>query len=136
MHAERTFWEKATAVHVFCHQSRTRGERYSRHWHDLVRLDDAGIAAPALADHLLATAVARHKQMFFAEQSADRTPINYLTAVQGALQLVPSREGLRALEDDYRHMRQDGLLESDAESFEQLMARVADLESRAHATDQ
>lgn len=135
MHAERTFWEKATAVHVFCQQSRTRGERYSRHWHDLVRLDDAGIAAPALADQVLATAVARHKQMFFAEQSADRTPINYLTAVQGALQLVPSEEGLRALEYDYLHMLQDGLLESNAESFEQLMARVADLESRANATD-
>ena len=39
MLAERTFWEKATAIHVFCRQERKRGERLSRHWHDLARLD-------------------------------------------------------------------------------------------------
>jgi len=33
--AERTFWEKATAAHVYCLQGRLRGERYSRHWYDL-----------------------------------------------------------------------------------------------------
>lgn len=32
MLAERTFWEKATAVHVYCLQGRRRGERWSRHW--------------------------------------------------------------------------------------------------------
>lgn len=31
MAAERTFWEKATAAHVYCLQGRLRGERYSRH---------------------------------------------------------------------------------------------------------
>lgn len=48
MKAERTFWEKATAIHVFCVQGKLRGERFARHWHDLVRLDDAGIAEVAL----------------------------------------------------------------------------------------
>lgn len=31
MHAERTFWEKATAIHVFCLQERLRGDRFARH---------------------------------------------------------------------------------------------------------
>lgn len=31
MRVERTFWEKATAAHVFCLQGRLRGERYARH---------------------------------------------------------------------------------------------------------
>ncbi len=44
IHAERTFWEKATAIHAFCLQEWLRGERFSRHWHDIVRLDDIGIA--------------------------------------------------------------------------------------------
>ena len=35
MHAERTFWEKATAIHVFCLQERLRGDRFARHWHDI-----------------------------------------------------------------------------------------------------
>ena len=30
MLAEQTFWEKATAIHVFCRQERRRGERLSR----------------------------------------------------------------------------------------------------------
>ena len=44
MYAERTFWEKATAIHVFCLQERLRGDRFARHWHDVVRLDAAGFA--------------------------------------------------------------------------------------------
>jgi hypothetical protein len=42
MRVERTFWEKATAIHVFCLQGRFRSaERFARHWHDVVRLDEA-----------------------------------------------------------------------------------------------
>ena len=59
MHAERTFWEKATAIHVFCLQERLRGERFARHWHDVVRLDDAGIADTASADRDLAQALSQ-----------------------------------------------------------------------------
>ena len=34
MRPERTFWEKATAIHVFCAQGSFRGgDRYARHWH-------------------------------------------------------------------------------------------------------
>ncbi len=69
MRPERTFWEKATAVHVFCAHGEFRGgDRFARHWHDLSRLDQAGIANSALADHSLALAVARHKAIFFAER--------------------------------------------------------------------
>lgn len=43
MRAERTFWEKATAIHVFCAQGEFRGgDRFARHWHDLSRLHHAG----------------------------------------------------------------------------------------------
>src|SRR5690606_22986163 len=59
MRVERTFWEKATAVHVFCLQGRIRGHRFARHWHDLARLDEAGHADAALLDRDLAKAVAR-----------------------------------------------------------------------------
>ena len=76
MLAERTFWEKATSMHVYCLQGRVRGERWSRHWHDLVRLDDAGIAAKALADRELALSVARHKGMFFRENDSNRQRID------------------------------------------------------------
>ncbi len=127
MHAERTFWEKATAIHVFCLQGRLRGERFARHWHDIVRLDDADIAGKAFADRDLGRSVARHKGMFFAEKGADRRPIDYMLAIGGGLCLVPSGRGLEALKEDYDRMVEDGLLLDDAEPFETLIARCGDI---------
>ena len=132
MHAERTFWEKATAIHVFCLQERLRGDRFARHWHDVARLDEAGIVAVAFADRDLAYAVARHKNMFFAEKAADRSPIDYAAAVGGGLRLVPASEALKILEEDYARMVEDGLLLEDTEPFEALMARCADIAARAN----
>ncbi len=134
MHAERTFWEKATAIHVFCLQERLRGDRFARHWHDVVRLDEAGVAEAAFADRELANAVARHKSMFFAEKAADRSPIDYVAAVNGGLQLVPGGDAAEALQEDYGRMVEDGLLLDDAEPFEALMARCADIVARANRT--
>lgn len=132
MHAERTFWEKATAIHVYCRQERLRGDRFARHWHDVVRLDEAGIAAAAIADPALAHAVARPMAMFFAEKSADSSVIDYAAAVRGDLQLLPTGKGLAVLEDDYRRMVADGLLHDDAELFDELMARCAEIAERAN----
>ena len=132
MHPERTFWEKATAIHVFCLQERLRGERFARHWHDLVRLDEAGIAEAAFTDGKLANAVARHKSMFFAEKAVDGGVIDYVAAVNGGLQLVPAGAGVKALKDDYARMVDDGLLFDEAEPFEVLMARCAEIAARAN----
>ncbi len=132
MLAERTFWEKATAVHVFCRQQRCRGERLSRHWHDLVRLDDAGIAERALANRNLALSVARHKAMFFREKDAAREWIDYRAAVSGALQLVPHGPGCESLADDYDRMLRDGMLPDGEERFETLMQRCAQIQERAN----
>ncbi len=132
MAAERTFWEKATAVHVFCRQQRNRGERLSRHWHDLVRLDDAGFAARALADRTLALAVARHKAMFFREKDAAGEWVDYGAAVSGDLQLVPEGSFHEALADDYGRMLSDGMLLDDEERFADVMERCADLQKRAN----
>ncbi|PSM16479.1 nucleotidyl transferase AbiEii/AbiGii toxin family protein [Nitratireductor sp. StC3] len=132
MHAERTYWEKATAMHVFCLQQRLRGERFSRHWHDVARLDDAGFAASAVADRALANAVARHKSMFFAEKADDGRGIDYGVAVNGGLQLVPNGRARAALEDDYQQMVEDGLLLDDAEPFEALMEQCEILTVRAN----
>lgn len=133
MHAERTFWEKATAIHVFCLQERLRGDRFARHWHDVVRLDEAGFATTACADRELANAVARHKAMFFAEKAADRLVIDYASAVNGGLQLVPAGDGAKALAEDYARMVDDGLLLEEAEPFETLMERCADIAARANS---
>lgn len=62
MRPERTFWEKATAMHVYCAQGAFRGgNRFSRHWHDITRLDAAGFVDAAIRDPEVGLAVARHK---------------------------------------------------------------------------
>lgn len=131
MLAQRTFWEKATAIHVFCRQRRRRGERLSRHWYDLVRLDESGFASMALSDQTLAIAVACHKSMFFREKDWSGTWVDYHEAVSGGLQLIPEGEMYRVFGEDYERMMSDGLLLDD-ERFDQLMDRCSDIEIRAN----
>ena len=110
MLAERTIWEKATAIHVYCGRERRRGERLSQHWHDLARLDDAGVANRAFADRALASSVARHRTIFFPEKGATGERIDYQAAVSGGLQVVPTGSALEVLADDYGRMAADGTL--------------------------
>lgn len=133
MRAERTFWEKATAAHVFCSEGPLRGDRFARHWYDLAKLDEAGLAEAAIADREIAAAVAAHKSWFFAEKDSDRQTIDYGLAVAGALRLVPDGESRTALAEDYRRMVEDGLLLDEAEPFDLLMDRIQTLEKRANA---
>ncbi len=133
MLAERTFWEKATAMHVYCLQGRRRGERWSRHWHDLARLVDAGIAESALADRELALSVARHKAVFFRENDSDGQRIDYEAAVSGGLRLVPSGAAQEVLADDYASMLGSGMLLEGEDTFDALMERCATIEARANA---
>ncbi len=133
MQAERTFWEKATAAHVFCRRERGRGERQSRHWHDLACLEEAGIAAKAISDRALALSVARHKAIFFVENDARGNRVDYEAAVSGALQLVPSGAALGLLADDYASMLAGGMLLGKHEPFDALMERCAALEAHANS---
>ena len=132
MLAERTSWEKATAIHVFCRRRRHRGERLSRHWHDLVRLDDAGYADRAFADRRLARSVARHKAIFFAEKDRAGCWIDYDSAVSGALTLRPEGLLYDTLANDYERMRRDGMLDDDTQRFDDVMSRCQDIERRAN----
>lgn len=94
MTAERTFWEKATLLHVFCRNGKMPGGRgFARHCHDLVRLHEAGVANRAIADQALAKQVAGHKGLFFPAKDANAQPVDLLAAVTGDLALVPEGAG-------------------------------------------
>lgn len=133
MSVKRTFWEKATAIHVFCRQRRSWAQRLSRHWSDIVRLDDAGYADTALGNRREALSVARHKQIFFRERDTDGNWIDYADAVSGNLQLVPEGNAYAALKEDYERMVNDGILLDDEEGFGELMRRCAELEDKANS---
>ncbi len=132
LRAERTFWEKATAIHVFCLQGKLGGERFARHWYDLVQLDKASVVDAALKDRDLAKSVATHKFVFFAEKDATGAPIDYAAAVTGAIKLVPDGGGRAILSIDYQKMLDDGLLPDGAEAFDEILGRCADIQNRAN----
>ena len=133
MRPERTFWEKATAIHAFCAQGQFRGgDRFSRHWHDITRLDKAGFVDAAIADRAVGRAVAKHKGMFFAEKDSKGVAIDYESAVSGTLQLVPIDEALESLSDDYRRMVDDGLLVEEVEPFQELLDHCRRIQDRVN----
>jgi len=133
MRVERTFWEKATAAHVFCHQGIIGGEAFARHWHDLARLDETGYAQRALADREIAMAVAVYKNAFFRAKDSAGSLIDYRSAVRGSLRLVPQGAALEALRADYSEMVEEGAMLEESEPFEKLMERCFSIEERANA---
>ena len=130
MKAERTFWEKATAAHVYCKQGRLRGERYSRHWYDLSAIAKTEFYETAVNDFQLAKAVAEHKSVFFKEKDSVGKIINYHQAVNGALQIIPTGSALDVLARDYSAMLEDGLLSKHQPSFIELIDDCRAIEDR------
>lgn len=123
----RTFWEKVTLIHVECHRPpRPAGlHRLSRHWFDLTCLaaDEAG--QTALSDHELLEDVVRVKKLFFNASYAQ-----YDRCLDGHLQLVPDRDRLDELRNDYAEMRAAGMVKADAPDFNALIERLRELETQ------
>jgi hypothetical protein len=132
MSIARSFWEKATAMHVFCAQGRIRSERYARHWHDLAAIARSPHFAAVIADRAVATAVARHKSCFFIETDADGQDIDYMATTTGHLKIVPEGEAKAALAKDYAAMLADEVTVGDALSFDELLEACASLEAKVN----
>lgn len=122
--AERTFWEKATVLHMWHHAPANKKfrDRQSRHYYDLVRLyeHDAGHAAIRNIELLLK--VARHKELFFPAEWA-----RYADARPGTLRLVPPEARLPELKQDYRKMQE--MIFGEAPEFEQLIEVLRRIEA-------
>lgn len=130
MSVARTFWEKATAAHVFCAQGRIRSERYARHWHDLAAIARSPHFATILVDRAVANAVALHKSHFFIEKDAGGQIIDYAAATTGHLKIVPEGEARMALARDYAAMLADEVMVGNAIPFDELLNACADIEAQ------
>lgn len=133
MDVARTFWEKATAAHVYCAQGRIRGERYARHWHDLAAILRSTHFDNVIGNRAVARAVAEHKSCFFSERDAQGQIIDYLSAARGALRIVPEGAARAALADDYARMLEDNVMVGNALPFDELMQACAELVARVNA---
>lgn len=134
MNLSRTFWEKATAAHVYCAQGRIRGERYARHWHDLMSIADSNQFDSVLADMGVASMVAEHKSCFFIEKDSDGNVIDYQRAVSGGLRIVPEGPAKDALWTDYSAMIEDDVLVESNVTFDELMLRCGAIQDILNRT--
>ena len=91
-----------------------RGNRFARHWHDLLKLADTERIKDSLADKSWPEQVVRHKSMFFQEKDQAGMVIDYRECLNGHIRLVPEGAAREALHADYSSMVQDGILLVDA----------------------
>lgn len=132
MSVARTFWEKATATHVYCAQGRIRGERYARHWHDLAAIMRSPHFPAVVEDRVVARAVAEHKSYFFTEKDAEGKTIDYFAAVEGALHIEPLGTAREALAIDYAKMLEDQVMLGNALPFDDLMQACSEVAAQAN----
>lgn len=126
--AARTFWEKATILHMLAHRDAARplGERMSRHYYDLAQLARSGTKPKALSDLALLEAVTLHKSVFFRAAWA-----NYETARPPTLRLAPAPDLEASLRSDYAHMAE--MLFDTPEPFDGIVETIAALEAEINS---
>jgi hypothetical protein len=127
--AERTFWEKATVLHMWHHAPADRKfrDRQSRHYYDVVRLYQHELGKTAIRDTELLLKVARHKEVFFPAAWA-----RYAEARPGTLRLVPPEARLPELEQDYRKMRE--MIFGEVPAFEQVLEVLREIERQVNGS--
>ena len=125
---ERTFWEKATILHMLYHQDAGKplADRMSRHYYDMAQLTRHDAKARALANLDLLSEVGHHKSVFFKAAWA-----RYEDAKPGSLRLTPGDYLEAALRHDYAGMRE--MIMGDAPSFDDVMSAIAALEAEINA---
>lgn len=122
----RTFWEKATLMHVECQRGeyRASAERLSRHWYDLAMLADLEHGRAALANRDLLADVVKHKKVFYNTGYA-----NYDACLSRQLRLLPDDVVLAALRADFQRMIDAGMFIGEAPAFDAIVERLRTLEA-------
>ena len=125
----RTFWEKATLIHVECNRGRLKEspDRLSRHWYDLTRLALHKTGISAINDRALFEDVIRHKEIFFNASYA-----KYDECINGRLLLLPEDEGMRSLKTDYDKMTTAGMMYTAAPEFDEVIEQIREIEAKVN----
>lgn len=122
--AQRTFWEKATALHAEAHRppETATPQYFSRHYYDLAMLLDTEEGKAAANNFDLLATVAKHKATFFRSSWA-----SYDTAKPGTLSLMPSESRIKDLRSDYRAMA-PMMFDEKPLSFDDILAKIKKLQ--------
>lgn len=122
--AQRTFWEKATALHAEAHRppESATPQYFSRHYYDVAMLLDIEQGKAAAGNFDLLATVAKHKAIFFRSSWA-----SYDTAKPGTLRLMPSESRIKDLRSDYRAMA-PMMFDEKPLSFDDILAKIKKLQ--------
>ncbi len=126
--AERTFWEKATILHMIYHYPSEKNVplRMSRHYYDIYAMTDSPIYKRALKSIPLLKSVAEHKTLFFKANWA-----HYDTAKPGTLRLLPRDDQISQLKKDYRQMQQ--MFFEESPTFERVIEELRVIEEHINS---
>jgi hypothetical protein len=122
----RTFWEKATLIHVECQRDEVRvgSNRLSRHWYDLAALADLPIGDDALGRRDLLVAVVKLKKVFYNAGYA-----RYDDCLEGKFRLIPNDASVEILQEDFKRMVGAGMFIGTVPYFGSIIARLRELEA-------
>lgn len=151
----RTFWEKATLIHVECHRERIAAKtncggsvllendgrfqleekgsllleeqlnHLSRHWYDLAVLADSSFGKEALLNKDLLRDVIKYQKIFYYSGYA-----NYDKCLNKQFQLVPNDSEIVALEQDFKAMVAERMFGDKQPVFDEIIARIQTLEKQ------
>ncbi len=121
--AERTFWEKATILHMIYYYPNEKNVpgRMSRHYYDIYAMANSPIYKRALENISLLKTVAEHKALFFKANWA-----HYEEATPAGLRLLPREDQMNALKNDYRQMQQ--MFFEEPPTFDQIIEKLRAIE--------
>lgn len=122
---ERTFWEKVLLLHEhrFRPTDKIQRARMARHYYDVWRLIEAGIAGKAAADLDLFEEVVAHRKVYFRYGW-----VNYESMKRGSIQMLPHPDQIEYWRRDYLAM-QDEMFASAPPEFNQILEGVAVFQS-------
>ncbi len=126
--AERTFWEKATILHMIHNYKEGRNVplRMSRHYYDLSAMVDTPIYKKSLEKTALLKEVSEHKALFFKANWA-----HYEDAKPGSLKLLPRKDQISRLKTDYRQMQE--MFFEEPPSFDAVLGRLKTAEKEINS---
>ena len=121
----RTFFEKATLIHVECHRDNTKPtpDRFSRHWYDLYVLNHSWVGKEAFSHFEILRNVVEHKNAFYHYGF-----VNYDDCLSGNLHLIPKKNYLHNLERDYAQMINAGMFNETPPPFNEIIKAISKLE--------
>lgn len=122
-------WEKLTALHQFCTQTRSlHAHRLSRHWYDVYQILTKSLSSPFTSETAMNDVI---------EMKANRWPekgVDFEVAGKGHLNLVPTQtDRVDELHKDFRESVKSGMYLHDPGDFRGILKYLKTIEDKINA---